>query len=156
MLPSPWTIIILPLVIADDENGYEKPLGNTSDKSLAIFLDIKLKSAELRIVYKLQNAENALFVTVISARTGEKKYYQSLFKSSYCQEYLDYVCVNEMGELIKPKYVSKHFKALLEKNHLRPIRFHDLRHACATIFAQDWPFIGNFSPFYLLRHWRYT
>lgn len=84
----------------------------------------------------------------------KQKYYQLLFKSSYCQEYLDYVCVNEMGELIKPKYVSKHFKALLEKNHLRPIRFHDLRHSCASLLLsegipmkqiQDWLGHSTFS-----------
>lgn len=51
----------------------------------------------------------------------------------YCQEYLDYVYVNEMGELMKPNYLSQAFPAFLEKHGLRRIRFHDLRHSCASL-----------------------
>lgn len=54
--------------------------------------------------------------------------YQALFKNSYCTDYLDYVCVDEMGKLFRPNYVTDHFKYLLQKHGLRHIRFHDLRH----------------------------
>ncbi len=73
--------------------------------------------------------------------------YQALFKRSYCQEYLDYVCVDEMGKLFRPNYVTDHFKLLLQQNGLRHIRFHDLRHSCASLLLsqgiamkqiQDW------------------
>jgi integrase len=53
--------------------------------------------------------------------------------TSYCQEYLDFVCVDEMGMLLQPDFVSQKFQKLLVKYGLRPIRFHDLRHSCATI-----------------------
>ena len=43
------------------------------------------------------------------------------------------VCVDPLGELIKPSYVTAHFPVLLERNGLRPIRFHDLRHTCASL-----------------------
>lgn len=49
----------------------------------------------------------------------------------------DYVCVNPMGELYTPNYVSAHFKLLLKKNGLRPIRFHDLRHTCASLLLKN-------------------
>ena len=52
---------------------------------------------------------------------------------SYNQEFLDFVCVDGMGMLLKPDFVSQKFQKLLEKYGLRPIRFHDLRHSCATI-----------------------
>lgn len=52
---------------------------------------------------------------------------------SYNQEYLDFVCVDEMGMLLQPDFVSQKFQKLLEKYGLRTIRFHDLRHSCATI-----------------------
>ena len=52
---------------------------------------------------------------------------------SYNQEYLDFVCVDNMGMLLQPDFVSQKFQKLLEKYELRPIRFHDLRHSCATI-----------------------
>lgn len=53
--------------------------------------------------------------------------------TSYNQTYLDFVCVDNMGMLLQPDFVSQKFQKLLEKNELRPIRFHDLRHSCATI-----------------------
>lgn len=47
---------------------------------------------------------------------------------SYIKEYLGYVCVNEIGDLIKPGYVTQSFPKLLKANGFRHIRFHDLRH----------------------------
>jgi integrase len=38
-----------------------------------------------------------------------------------------------MGMLLQPDFVSQKFQKLLTKYNLRPIRFHDLRHSCATI-----------------------
>ena len=34
---------------------------------------------------------------------------------------------------IKPNYVSQHYSLILEKNHLRKITFHELRHSCASL-----------------------
>ena len=49
------------------------------------------------------------------------------------EEYLDYIYANEIGQLIKPGYLTAHLPRLLEKNNMRRIRFHDLRHSCATL-----------------------
>lgn len=71
----------------------------------------------------------------------------SIFKESYNKQFKDFVCVDEMGNLRKPDYVSHKFKEILKKNSLRKIRFHDLRHSCATLLLkkgislreiQDW------------------
>lgn len=51
----------------------------------------------------------------------------------YDQRYLDFVCVDTMGTLLNPDFVSQKFQQLLVKYGLRSIRFHDLRHSCATI-----------------------
>lgn len=53
--------------------------------------------------------------------------------ASYHQEFLDFVCVDNMGMLLQPDFVSQKFQKLLDKYNLRRIRFHDLRHSCATI-----------------------
>ncbi len=58
---------------------------------------------------------------------------QATCGASYDTRYLDFVCVDNMGTLLQPDFVSQKFQQLLAKYELRPIRFHDLRHSCATI-----------------------
>ena len=45
-----------------------------------------------------------------------------------CYTESEYIFVNDMGVPYQPNYVTQHFKLVLRKNHLRNIRFHDLRH----------------------------
>ena len=56
---------------------------------------------------------------------------------SYNKTYQGYVCVNEIGDLIKPNYVTAGFKKLLKDNAMREIRFHDLRHSCASLLLSN-------------------
>lgn len=63
-----------------------------------------------------------------------------MFKSSYNREFEDYVCVNQLGELMKPSYVTQHFSDLLKRLGMRHIRYHDLQHTFASIL------IGNEVP----------
>lgn len=61
-------------------------------------------------------------------------------KMFYGSSYIEsgYVCTYENGDVIKPDYLSDHFKKLLKKNSdkLKEIRFHDLRHSSATLLLQ--------------------
>ena len=52
----------------------------------------------------------------------------------------DYVCIWDDGKPFKPDYVSRKFKSILENNNLPSIRFHDLRHTCASLLLSK-----NFS-----------
>ena len=54
-------------------------------------------------------------------------------QKSYCEEYSDYVYVNAMGKQIKPANLTQAFPVFLEQHGMRHIRFHDLRHSCATL-----------------------
>ena len=48
------------------------------------------------------------------------------------------MCIRDrIGEIVKPGFVTAHFSAVLKANNLPHIRFHDLRHSCASLlFAQ--------------------
>lgn len=56
---------------------------------------------------------------------------QYLCGNCYDTRYLDFVCVDAMGTLLQPDYVSQRFQQLLTQFGLRRIRFHDLRHTYA-------------------------
>ncbi len=63
----------------------------------------------------------------------KQEIYKNLFAGSYKHEFDDYVCVNQLGNLIKPSYVTDHFNTLLKKVNMRHIRYHDLRHTVASL-----------------------
>ncbi len=77
----------------------------------------------------------------------EQKENRRLCGRSYSKEYSGYICVNEIGDLIKPNYVTEFFPKLLEANGLRRIRFHDLRHSCASLL------LANGVPMKQIQEW---
>ena len=52
---------------------------------------------------------------------------------SYCTDYLDYIYVDPMGKRIRPDFLSQHFPDFLVAHQMKRIRFHDLRHSCASL-----------------------
>ena len=54
-----------------------------------------------------------------------------------CYTESEYIYVNELGIPYKPNFVSDHFKRVLKQHGLRPIRFHDLRHTCASLLLKN-------------------
>ena len=67
----------------------------------------------------------------------EQKENRRLCGRCYNREFEDYICVNEIGDLIKPEYISSTFATFLEENGMRRIRFHDLRHSCASLMLSS-------------------
>ena len=56
------------------EGGYGKPLGNKNGNDLSSFLKVKLKSAGLRVVYKVVKQNDKMLIIVIGARADEEVY----------------------------------------------------------------------------------
>ncbi len=70
------------------------------------------------------------------AEQGDNK---QLCGRSYSKRFSDSICVDPLCIRLKPNYISSTFPQILEKNNLRRIRFHDLRHPCtALLAAQGW------------------
>lgn len=87
-------------------------------------------------------------------RKAEIEHNKFIFGSSYNTKYQDYVFVDDIGALFNPDQVSDRFNNILKKNNLRHIRFHDLRHSCASLLVaskipmkniQEWLGHSNFS-----------
>ena len=50
-----------------------------------------------------------------------------------CTDYFDYIDVDPMGKRIRPDFLSQHFPDFLVAHQMKRIRFHDLRHSCASL-----------------------
>lgn len=70
---------------------------------------------------------------------AQKRQHQQmkLCGGSYCKEYKDYICVDDMGHLVTPDYVTRVFREMLVKNGFRPIRYHDLRPLLRQLAYQE-------------------
>lgn len=60
---------------------------------------------------------------------------RKLFGKEY--EENDYIFKWDNGNPYKPDYISRSFKKILIKNNLPLIRFHDLRHSCASLLVAN-------------------
>ena len=63
----------------------------------------------------------------------EQELRREKYGTYYNPKFIDYVCVDEMGNLIRPDTLTTHFKAFLKRHNLPVIRLHELRHSCASI-----------------------
>ena len=82
--------------------------------------------------YRVLQLEQSLidYLTTVEQRQEDNRKRNG---DCHIHKYDDYVCVNELGDLIKPDYVTDKFRKILKQNDLKHIRFHDLRHSCASL-----------------------
>jgi len=73
------------------------------------------------------------FMAFLTELKSKQEINKEIFGMSYCYDYDGYICVNDVGELINPNYISVAFRKLLKKNNMRHIRLHDLRHSSASL-----------------------
>lgn len=106
---------------------------NITGKMLLEYQEKTKSKASTRILYMPDFLEKEL---------NEHKLYQDKIKKPN-KIYLDYVCTNKLGNLISPNYLTKNFikqiKLFLSDSN-RHIRFHDLRHSCATYLHETFGF----------------
>jgi len=69
----------------------------------------------------------------------KEEYNKKFFGNCYNHKNDEYIYKDPNGNLVKPGYVTQHFKKwVIEKNpYLKTIRFHDLRHSCATLLRSE-------------------
>lgn len=90
---------------------------------------LKLKTkASFRILPLLMEVKDYL----LNLRKQQKEN-RDRFKTSYNTEYLDNICVDQLGNLVKLDYVTKKFKKIVTKLNYEKVTFHTLRHSVATL-----------------------
>lgn len=73
------------------------------------------------------------FEKLLRRLKAEQERNQQVCGKDYSREYLGYIYVNELGERVKPGYITQNFALTLKNHGLKKIRFHDLRHSCASL-----------------------
>lgn len=75
----------------------------------------------------------APFEKLLNGLKEEQNLNQIVCGKAYSNKYLDNIYVNEIGERIKPDYISQNFANFIKNSGMKRIRFHDLRHSCASL-----------------------
>ena len=76
-----------------------------------------------------------------------QEYNKAICGDCYNYQYDGYVFVDEMGNRMKPNYLTTEFPDFCEKHGLRRMRFHDLRHSCASLL------LANGVPLKQIQEW---
>ena len=68
---------------------------------------------------------------------GAQELNKRICGNCYNYEYDGFVFVDELGERIRVEYLTNAFPKFLESHGLRRMRFHDLRHSCASLLLAN-------------------
>ena len=60
---------------------------------------------------------------------------------------VEYVVVTELGERMRPNYLTEYFPKYIAKHGMPKMRFHDLRHSCASLL------LANGVPLKQIQEW---
>ena len=134
------TISIQRKIVSDyDENG-----------DIQLYVESRLKTNSTRRTLPLiPHIEKMLL-----EKKELEKHYRKVCGDSYDTEFDGFICRDNYGKMITPGYVTQHFHYIVDKNGMKHLRFHDLRHSCASLLLandvpmkaiQEWLGHSNFS-----------
>ena len=89
------------------------------------------KNKSSRRSFALTDEALQLFKELKEAEAENRRFFGTGYHES------EYVFKWQDGTPFRPDFVTRHFKMLLEKNGLPPIRFHELRHSCASMLLNE-------------------
>ncbi len=78
---------------------------------------------------------------------AEQAYYRKLCGNAYNKAEGHYVYTDQLGNRVKPDYLTDAFPRFMVCNGFRRIRFHDLRHSCASLL------LANGVPLKQIQEW---
>ena len=127
------------VVEVTDENGKNK-----------LYVETRLKTNSTRRTMPLIPHIEEMLI----AKRKSDDYFRKSFGKSYNTEYDGFICRKPNGKLLKPNFVTNHFAYVIKTKGFRYLRFHDLRHSCASLLLandvpmkaiQEWLGHSNFS-----------
>lgn len=105
--------------------------GKDDNGKLSAISQDKMKSETSRRILPLCDTISEYLTKLLEKQQENVR----IMGNCYNHKYDGFICVNAKGDIINPDYVTDAFSKLLKKNGLRHIRFHDLRHSCASLLV---------------------
>lgn len=110
------------------------------EKKIIINTTVSKKTSKVVIKKRTKNKSSYRIlplINIIEEKILERKKRiemdKEFYKNSYNKAFNDFICVQENGNLVSPDMLSQNFQAVIKRYNLKKIRFHDLRHSCATL-----------------------
>lgn len=110
------------------------------EKKIIINTTVSKKTAKIVIKKRTKNKSSYRIlplIDIIEEKILERKDRiendKAFYKNSYNKKYADFICVQGNGNIVSPDMLSQNFLAVIKRCNLKRIRFHDLRHSCATL-----------------------
>lgn len=90
----------------------------------------KTKNTSSKRKYAILPEIKKMLINLKNKQNENKKLFGKEYKES------DYVFTWADGRLFRPDFLTKGFKKILKKNNFAMMRFHDLRHLCASMLRE--------------------
>ena len=107
-------------------------LTTVNGKRTLVTKDSAKTDASIRVLPLSLDVKKQLLEIKCIQENNKKRY-----NKNYNNQWSDYLMVTENGDLISPDYITGAFRRLIKKNKMRYIRFHDLRHTCASLLLNN-------------------
>lgn len=108
----------------------------TVTKADGVYREVEQQSAKTKTSLRtlpLVGSFKEIFMQVKEAQELNKK----ICGNCYNYDYDGFVFVDKMGERMRMHYLTSAFPKFLERHGLRRMRFHDLRHSCASLLLAN-------------------
>ena len=103
---------------------------NVDGKATVVAKD-RTKTAKSMRTLPLMPAVEEMLLRMKAEQDQNKQFFKSCYKDQ------GYIYVLEDGTPVNPDYITKAFIKFIKSTGLRHIRFHDLRHSCATLMRHE-------------------
>jgi integrase len=117
-------------------------VANVDGKQILVADDTTKTKSSFRTLPLVPAIRSKLLAVKAEQETNRKLCGKSYNKAEGC-----YIYTDALGNRIKPDYLSCEFPKFLEKNGYRRMRFHDLRHSCASLL------LANGVPLKQIQEW---
>ena len=124
---------------------FEKVLQNWPKRPVRIVVWVEGGNTGVRSGQQAQQASTRLLILRCSGPlpeqskllAGAQELNKQVCGNCYNYEYDGFVFVDELGERKRANYLTSAFPKFLESHGLRRMRFHDLRHSCASLLLAN-------------------